>query len=117
MSSPSAAGLQIAIWELVSANAVANDGLPLADAFVLTSGNDYGASADLASLATYDGAPANLMALTGPGQDFVIDPVPDGGRTFLMLALALSGLVLARHYQSAVQFRAQVIPINRNPSR
>jgi hypothetical protein len=96
MSSSSAAGLQIAIWELVSSNAVATDGLPVADAFSLDDSNDYGASLDIASLATYDGPVANLIGLTGPGQDYVIDPVPDGGGTFIMLALTLSGLVLAR---------------------
>lgn len=100
MSSAGAAGLQIAIWELVSSNAVANDGLPAADAFSLDGGNDYGASADLASLATYDGPAASLMALTGPGQDYVIDMpppprvpvVPDGGTTFALLLLAVGSL-------------------------
>jgi hypothetical protein len=96
MTSPQAAGLQIAIWELVSANAIANDGLPIGDAFSLVSPNDYGASADIASLATYHGPAAHLIALTGPGQDYVVDPVPDGGGTLMMLALTLSALVLAR---------------------
>jgi hypothetical protein len=101
MSSPSAAGLQIAIWELVSSNAVASDGLPANEAFSIV-GNDYGASADLASLATYAGPFPNLPALTGPGQDYVINgtgsnaTAPDGGGTFIMLALTLSALVLAR---------------------
>jgi hypothetical protein len=97
MSSAGAAGLQIAIWELVSANAVATGELPANEAFSVTS-YDYGASADLASLATYDGPAANLTGLTGPGQDYVIDPpsVPDGGKTFFMLALTLGALVLAR---------------------
>jgi hypothetical protein len=97
MSSASAAGLQIAIWELVSTNAVANDGLSPSYAFSLAPGqSDYGASQDIASLATYNGPSANLIGLTGPGQDYVIDPVPDSGGTFLMLALTLGALVLAR---------------------
>jgi hypothetical protein len=107
MSSSSAAGLQIAIWELVSANAVANDGLSANEAFSLPNGqNDYGASADIASLATYTGPLADLMGLTGPGQDYVIDVGPpnphppsqvaDDGATFIMLAMALGALVLAR---------------------
>jgi hypothetical protein len=97
MSSSSAAGLQIAIWELVSTNAVANDGLSPSYAFSLAPGqSDYGASQDIASLATYNGPSANLIGLTGPGQDYVIDPVPDSGGTFLMLALTLGALVLAR---------------------
>jgi hypothetical protein len=97
MSSPSAAGLQIAIWELVSSNAVANDGLSAKDAFSLAPGqSDYGAGKDLASLATYKGAPANVIGLTGPGQDYVVDPVPDAGGTCLMLAMTLGALLLAR---------------------
>jgi hypothetical protein len=95
MSSPSAAGLQVAIWELISANAVATAELPANEALVITS-YDYGASIDLASLATYTGPVANLTALTGPGQDYVIDSAPDGGETFIMLALTMSALVLAR---------------------
>jgi hypothetical protein len=114
MTSPHAAGLQIAIWELVSSNAVATDGLPAHDAFSLNGANDYGASLDLASLATYHGPAANLMALTGPGQDYVVDRVPDAGRTFIMLTLALGALVLARPtmIKGAVQ-PAQAIPVNR----
>jgi hypothetical protein len=100
MSSPSAAGLQIAMWELVSSNAVANDGLAATSAFSLDSGqSDYGASQDLASLATYTGPAADLIALTGPGQDYVIGlsgpSVPDDGATFFMLVLTLCVLVLA----------------------
>jgi hypothetical protein len=129
MSSPSAAGLQIAIWELVSSNAVANDGLAAQYAFALDAGqNNYGANQDLASLATYEGPAADLMALTGPGQDYVICmggapiphvSVPDGGGTFIMLALTLSALVLARPaiIKSAGQLRkAQTIPLNRRSS-
>jgi len=100
MSSSSAAGLQIAIWELVSSNAVASDGLSPSMAFSLEAGqSDYGASQDLASLATYTGPEANLIGLTGPGQDYVIDPpnpVPDGGSTFILLAMTLSALYYAR---------------------
>ena len=96
MSSPSAAGLQIAIWELVSSNAIASDGLPVGDAFTITSGNDYGASTDLASLPSYNGPAANLIALTGPGQDYVIAAIPDGGVTFIMLAMTLGTLIIAK---------------------
>jgi hypothetical protein len=110
MSSSSAAGLQIAIWELVSSNAVANDGLSTSKAFSLAAGQyDYGASQDLASLATYTGPAANLMGLTGPGQDYVCDPqpVPDGGSTFILLGLTLSALVYVRIVmdKNAVQLR------------
>jgi hypothetical protein len=115
MSSPAAAGLQIAIWELVSSNAVATDGLPPADAITMT-GDTYGASADLASLATYHGPAANLIALTGPGQDYVIAAVPDGGGTFVMLGLTLSALAVARRamIKKASPLReAKVVQTNR----
>jgi hypothetical protein len=113
MSSSSAAGLQVAIWELVSSNAVATDGLPAAEAFSVTS-FDYGASADLASLTNYHGPTPSLIALTGPGQDFVT--ASDGGETFILLGLTLSALVLARPaiIKSASQLRkAKAIPVNR----
>jgi hypothetical protein len=102
MSAANAAGLQVAIWELVSSNAVHNFGSGDAVTF---SGNTYTATADLATLAGYTGPKANLEALTGPGQDYVIDipsypppgnNAPDGGVTFIMLALTLGALILAR---------------------
>jgi hypothetical protein len=99
MSSSSAAGLQIAIWELVSSNAVASGNLPANEAFALAPGQfDYGAGADIASLANFSGPVTPLEGLTGIGQDYVIDPppVPDGGATLLMLALAAGALVFAR---------------------
>jgi hypothetical protein len=119
MSPSSAAGLQIAIWELVSSNAVANDGLPAADAFSLDGDNDYGAAGDIASLAAYTGPEANLIALTGPGQDYVIDPVPtpDGGMTFDLLVLTLGALALVRPamIKTATQARQpQAVPIHRD---
>jgi hypothetical protein len=126
MSSSSAAGLQVAIWELVSSNAVATGELPASEA-VTFSGNTFGAGADLASLATYDGPAANLAGLTGPGQDYIIDmpssnakeipsTIPDGGGTFIMLVLTLSTLFLARStiIERAGQLRkAQAIPVDR----
>jgi hypothetical protein len=114
MTSPHAAGLQIAIWELVSSNAVANDSLPAHEAFSLNGINDYGASLDLASLATYHGPAANLMALTGPGQDYVVDSVPDAGGTLMMLALTLGALVLARPaLLKGTRQLARAVPVNR----
>ena len=103
MSSSGAAGLQIAIWDLVSSNAVATGELPANQTFSLANGQgDYGASADIASLATYTGPAANLEGLTGPGQDYVIDipsppsSAPDGGATFIMLALTAGALIVPR---------------------
>jgi hypothetical protein len=104
MSSQSAAGLQVAIWELVSSNAVASGDLSSAQA-VTFSGNTYTAAADLASLAGYSGPAADLVALTGSGQDYVIavpggnnnhNSVADGGTTISLLLLSLGALILAR---------------------
>jgi hypothetical protein len=95
MSDGSAAALQIAIWDLVSSNAVANGQITPSDAFTVTS-YDYGAETDIASLATYQGPAANLIALTGPGQDYVIQNTPDGGPTLLMLMVTAGALFMAR---------------------
>lgn len=79
MTSGEAAGLQIAIWETVAG-----------DNF-LVSGNDYGAGILLQRLEDYSGSGARLIALSGPGQDYVT-PVPEGGSTLIFLALAAAGL-------------------------
>ena len=82
-----AAAMQIAIWEIVAG-----------DKFSVT-GNDYGASTLLTQLDSYTGPKANLIALTGPGQDYVI-ATPDGGATLLMLSLASGALLLTRRFRS-----------------
>ena len=90
-SSPrKAAGLQIAIWEVVGGSQ-----------FHLRSAKDYGASLLLSTVRApnYNGPKANLVALTGPGQDYVIDPpgrqlVPDNGATMTLFGLALAALAL-----------------------
>jgi len=71
MSNSDAAGLQIAIWDLVSASvSAATDG---ADWYTLDSGDDYGASAMIAWVnSDPTAAAANLVAITGPGQDYVV---------------------------------------------
>jgi hypothetical protein len=112
MSSASAAGLQIAIWELVSSNAIASGALPANEGFSLTPGqSDFGASLDLASLSTYTGPTPSLLALTGPGQDYLISPVPDGGETFVLLALAAGAMILAR---PTVQLKPCPVSVTRN---
>ena len=85
-----AAGLQIAIWEVVGGNQ-----------FHLRSARDYGASVLLSTVRApnYNGPKANLVALTGPGQDYVIDApgrhlVPDNGATMTLFGLALAALAL-----------------------
>jgi hypothetical protein len=76
-----AAGLQIAIWEIIGG-----------DDFTLLSSNDYGATALIAQATTYNGPLPNLIGLTGPGQDYVVATpasVPDGGHTVLLLGVSL----------------------------
>src|SRR5881275_3627138 len=60
MTTNKAAGLQLAIWEIVGG-----------DAFTVI-GKDYGSGRMLAALQTYSGLGANLIALTDPGQDYVV---------------------------------------------
>ncbi|MDQ6623842.1 MAG: hypothetical protein M3Y86_10235 [Verrucomicrobiota bacterium] len=84
-----AAALQIAIWEVVGGAY-----------FHLNGMNDYGAAALLVQAQNYNGALPNLIALTGPGQDFVIagptQPAPETGATVILLALALGVIAIAR---------------------
>ena len=95
MSNDTAAGLQIAIWELVSSSISPGS-------FTLVSGNDYGASNMIAWVNANPSAPAaNLIAVTGPGQDYVIPSVPDGATTISLLGLTLLLLAASRKKLSA----------------
>jgi hypothetical protein len=93
ISSQNAAGLQIAIWEIVGG---AN--------FQLNSSPDYGAGDMLAWVnANPTAQAADLIGVTGPGQDYVIPDlstqsrtVPDGGQTALLLGFGVVGLLAAR---------------------
>src|SRR4029077_19362179 len=67
MKENKAAGLQLAIWEIVGG-----------DDFSFIE-KDYGASLMLAALRTYSGPRAGLIALTGPGQDYVVLTPPGQG--------------------------------------
>jgi hypothetical protein len=67
MKENKAAGLQLAIWEIVGG-----------DDFSFI-GKDYGASLMLAALRSYSGPGAGLIALTGPGQDYVVLRPPGQG--------------------------------------
>jgi VPDSG-CTERM motif len=67
MKENKAAGLQLAIWEIVGGD----------DFSVI--GKDYGASLMLAALQSYSGPGAGLIALTGPGQDYVVRTPPGQG--------------------------------------
>ena len=94
MSNPNAAGLQIAIWELVGG-----------PNFTLDSGNDYGAGTMLDWVNKNPAATvANLIAVTGPGQDYVIqNKCPDGGETIALLSMSLAGLAVMRSKFSAIR--------------
>jgi hypothetical protein len=94
MSNPNAAGLQIAIWELVGGSN-----------FKLDSANDYGASTMLDWVdKNPDAVAANLIAVTGPGQDYVIqNKCPDGAETIALLSMSLAGLATMRSKMSAVR--------------
>ena len=89
MSATDAAGLQIAIWMIVGGTR-----------FHVT--NDFGASAFIASLSTYTGPGANLIGLTGPGQDYVVSltSVPDGGATVCLLGSALIALAVFARFRT-----------------
>ncbi len=93
MTSEEAAALQLAIWETIAG-----------DNFSVL-GNDYGASFLLQRLESYSGNGANLIALSGPGQDYVT-PVPDGGSTLIFLALAAAGLVCVQLFARSLSFSA-----------
>lgn len=87
MTAAQAAGFQIAIWEIIGGSSFS------------ISGSDYGASTLLSSLATFSGAGADLIGLTGPGQDYVVQEfrrttaVPESGTTCAMLLLSVAAMV------------------------
>ena len=107
MSANNAAGLQIAIWEIVGGNQFS----------VL--GNDYGASAMLAQLNSFTGPGAHLVALSGPGQDYVVlsnsgqgrenspPTVPENGSTLGFLALAALSLSFTHSFGSSFAARSR----------
>lgn len=94
MTRKQAAGMQIAIWEIVGG-----------DSFTAT-GKRFGAYRMLRRLQSYTGPSADLIALSGPGQDYVVQnpgggggegtppPVPEGGSTLGFLAFATIALAL-----------------------
>ena len=70
MSNSTAAGLQIAIWDLV--NASINSQTGGSDWYTLNVENDYGASSMISYVESNPTLPAaNLSAVTGAGQDYV----------------------------------------------
>lgn len=96
MTASQAAAFQIAIWEIVGGT------------LFKVIGNDYGAQTLLSSLATFTGPGANLIGLTGPGQDYVIQDVrtrpsavPDQGATILLLVSALAIMLVSDRWLRA----------------
>jgi len=87
MTAEQAAGMQIAIWEIVGGSGFS----------VL--GNEFGASALLSELQSYSGPGANLIALSGPGQDYVVQRVPESGSTLAFFALAVLALAFTRTFR------------------
>src|SRR5438105_2907498 len=123
MKRRTAAGMQIAIWEIVGG-----------DSFSVK-GKSYGANRMLAALQGYSGPGANLIALTGPGQDYVVltppgqgnesnppgptpaptpgptpppTKVPDNGSTFSLLASAILALLAINKFASPLPALARV---------
>lgn len=91
-----AAGLQVAIWELVAGSSFS----------LVGNSPDYGAASMLATVqsGSYRATGASLVALRGPvdGQDYVVQ-VPDGGATMLLLGLSLSAFFgLSRFFKMTV---------------
>ncbi len=96
MTASQAAGFQLAIWEIIGGSSFSFTGI------------DYGASGLLTNLASFHGAGANLIGLTGPGQDYVIQDfrtlaVPDGGKTVLLLMAAMTAMLMADRWLRTVQ--------------
>ncbi len=87
MTASQAAGFQVAIWEIIGGSNFS------------IFGTDYGASALLTSLASFNGTGASLIGLSGPGQDYVVQEfrrpsaVPESGTTFILLFASVAAVV------------------------
>ena len=84
MTAQDAATLQLAIWDVVG-------------------GTDFSTTSSLQSTAQTwitsamaGGQEADLVGLTGTGQDYVVQNVPEGGLTVVLLGLGLLGLAAVR---------------------
>jgi hypothetical protein len=91
-----AADFQIAIWGVLMGTI--SGGTVTSDFTWLTSGSTVGAQALIDWTNTHNGALANLVGLNqvGGAQAYVIEVVPDGGITCVLLGLGLLGLAAAR---------------------
>lgn len=97
ISNVNAAALQIQIWQLVDL-AVDNGTFQLLSVDGGDSAAVMAAISDMSNfLASNPNAPAaNLVAVTGAGQDYVIPSVPDNGATVILLGVALLGIGFAQ---------------------
>ena len=102
MTDVAAAGLQLAIWELIAKDPASQSQFSPSENFYIPSGQTGKAGqaialagSDLLFLQQDPSAPtANLIALTNPnGQDYVIACVPDGGTTLALLGIGFLGLL------------------------
>ncbi len=107
MSAIAAAGLQLAIWELVAADQI-DFGHFSIDSNQSTDGHsavnqanadlkfvNFNSNTEVLNPNPSEPVDANLVGITNPnGQDYVISGVPDGGFTFAMLGLTLAGLAV-----------------------
>jgi hypothetical protein len=92
MTGAQAAGLQVAIWEVVAQGA---------GTLCTVNGNDYGASLLIASLTNLT-VEARLEALDSPSFQNYVVAAPDSGTTVTLFGLALCGLAVV---QRKLQFR------------
>jgi len=89
MSADDAATLQLAIWDVVGGGDFSTTALSLnktAKGWI-----------DTVNAQGYNGSAADLVGLTGSGQDYVVQNVPDGGTTILLLGSACFGVALLRN--------------------
>lgn len=88
MTNQDAAGMQIAIWEIVGG---VNSGFT----FTFNGTYDFGARDMIDYSKTVDAPVANLVGLTpvNGGQAYVVQSVPDGGTTLLLVGLGTLGLI------------------------
>ena len=96
ISNVNAAALQLEIWSIVDSGVVGGTYSLLSIDGGSTVANAV--KAEMTAMSSFlqqnPNAPtANLIALTGPGQDYVVQKTPDGGTTLGLLGLALVALV------------------------
>lgn len=96
MSNVNAAAMQLEIWSIVD-NAVPGATYSL----ISIDSSSAAVMAEMQVMANFlssnpDAATADLIAVTGPGQDYVIRNIPDGGATLCLLGLSLVGVVALR---------------------